>query len=287
MHDLDQRRLLRVGLQEVPKPGQGHADEEDVDVAQGVELEEDHGEIQGLRVPEGVPVVPPQVAGDRGHDDDSDPGQGASDGEGDEEVPEGLQGGDHQVQHPEQGPIDHHARQEPALHLQRPLGDPGKPSLAKPRLKQQHQEAWAGVLRLREDTCHEQRRAVEGVDGDRAPRHVAEHGLGPGPPGLRREEDEAREHEEPRHPSEAPTEDVDIRDRLPCVQVAGDNVQGSHTPGEAERELLPRRRCARGRRRGAPVLAAVGGRGGGLARAADHDVGLRDLALLGVHHGVV
>mmetsp|Transcript_45070 Transcript_45070/g.141283 ORF Transcript_45070/g.141283 Transcript_45070/m.141283 type:complete len:478 (+) Transcript_45070:1291-2724(+) len=260
-HDLHQppHRLV-PGLHEPAEPGQQHAQHEDVGEGEGVELEEHHREVdRAVAAAEDVVPVPVEVLPREDREQDGQPRQEAQRQHRRDDKGGGHPG--HQaVEKPEERPVEDQAAEEPALHVQRLLGVAWEPRLEEPSLQHQDEVARGRALRLGHEEGQQKAHGVERVDVDRAPEHVVEARLRVGPPLLRAEEDEAREHEEPRHPGEAPAEGGEVRDGRPRVEVPRDDVRGGYAAREAE---------------GKPV----GGRGG-LRPGLQSGLGLRSVAAL-------
>mmetsp|Transcript_182936 Transcript_182936/g.579645 ORF Transcript_182936/g.579645 Transcript_182936/m.579645 type:complete len:303 (+) Transcript_182936:2869-3777(+) len=210
-----------------------------MEVAQWVELEEDHHDVQhGVSAPKLVILVPPYIAEAGRYDDRHKPRQGIQGNHERSHLLDVCQLGHANVERSKARPISRKARQKPTLHLQGLLRDEWEPSLSQPRLHHQHECRRRVPLRLRNDESHQQRSRVEGIDYHASSGYIAEHGLLPGTSCFGREEDKAGEHKEPRHPSEAPTEEVYVGNGLPRVKVAQDDVQRGHAARQAQGEAL-------------------------------------------------
>mmetsp|Transcript_82082 Transcript_82082/g.232441 ORF Transcript_82082/g.232441 Transcript_82082/m.232441 type:complete len:238 (+) Transcript_82082:1978-2691(+) len=140
----------------------------------------------------------------------------------------------------EEEPVHDHGREEPAVHLQGLLCPVWHPCLEKPRLRDQDNCIWSDVQALGNGKSRNEGDRVQWVDGDAPAHNVLKHTLLLGPTQVRSEQDKARQHEKPRHPSETPAEEVHLRnDARLRIEVAHNHMQGGTHPSKAQGELVP------------------------------------------------
>mmetsp|Transcript_70643 Transcript_70643/g.168653 ORF Transcript_70643/g.168653 Transcript_70643/m.168653 type:complete len:201 (-) Transcript_70643:3360-3962(-) len=130
------------------------------------------------------------------------------------------------------------------MHLECILCESWPPSLKQEGLREQSRPFCRhGAKALLHDEGWDQGECIQGVDCRASAQNILNHGLLLRVLQICREKHEPRQHEEPRHPSEAPPKEVH-RFRHPlCKEVAQYNVGRAHEACEAERVLVGSLAC--------------------------------------------
>mmetsp|Transcript_72083 Transcript_72083/g.220671 ORF Transcript_72083/g.220671 Transcript_72083/m.220671 type:complete len:648 (+) Transcript_72083:492-2435(+) len=199
---------LRLRVEEPTQLGEHHAQHEHVNVTSRVEFQRDHAVVQhqvGSDRPRRVPIL--WLPRNQRHED-HEPGQKHQEhhqcARADER--QALQAPRERF---EQKPIDDHAAEKPAVHLQGAFGPTWPPRLHQEGLNDQsHDPGVLMALCFLDCELDQQSKRVERIDGHAPLHHIPEHALLLRPSQMRGEQHEPRQHEKPRHPREAPTEKV-------------------------------------------------------------------------------